>query len=266
MGSAQAEPTALARSALRTFVTEAIDRFPAPLRPSLRAQLPRILFEAGLVGPAPRGAGAVRLVDLGAGLSLLPLACAHLGWQVTCVDDLHQEYAGYAFEVHRALGISVEQADLLSWSPPTGVPLHAAVCIDVLEHLHHSPRPLFSRVAAALAPGGRLLLGAPNAVNLRKRLSVPLGMSAWSRLPDWWGPDRFHGHVREPTLPELRWMVQALGLRVEGVYGRNFAGLSQGRLTRLAARLFDLPLRALPQLASDLYVVGRAQRPAASSS
>jgi hypothetical protein len=118
-------------------------------------------------------------------------------------------------------------------------------------------------VTAALAPGGRVILGAPNAVNLRKRLAVPLGVSSWSRLPDWWQPERFHGHVREPTLPELRWMVQALGLTVEEVYGRSFAGLSQGGLTGLAARVLDLPLRAVPQLASDLYVVGRA---AASSS
>ncbi len=255
MASGQAEPLDRARTALRAFLTGALSRFPAPLRPALRASVPRVLFEAGLVGPAPSGQGPARLVDLGAGLSLLPLACAHLGWQVTCVDDLHQEYAGYAFEVHRAHGISVEQADLLAWRPPAGAPLHAAVCIDVLEHLHHSPRPLFSRVVAALVPGGRLVLGAPNAVNLRKRLAVPLGVSGWSRLPDWWQPDRFRGHVREPTLPELRWMVRALGLSVDAVYGRSFAGLSQGGLEGLAARLLDLPLRALPQLASDLYVV-----------
>jgi SAM-dependent methyltransferase len=264
MGSAEADPQAGGRTALRAHLSEVILRFPAPLQPSLRAQLPRVLFEAGLVGHAPQAPGGARLVDLGAGLSLLPLACAHLGWQVTCVDDLHVDYAGYAFEVHRALGLAVEQADLLSWNPPPATGLHAAVCIDVLEHLHHSPRPLLTRVAAALAPGGRLVLGAPNAVNLRKRLAVPLGVSAWSRLPDWWQPDRFHGHVREPTLPELRWMAQAVGLEVEAVYGRSFAGLSQGGLAGLAARVLELPLRALPQLASDLYLV--AQRPAASSS
>jgi SAM-dependent methyltransferase len=256
----------LALATLRPFLDEVVGRFPAPLWPALQAQLPRVRFEAGLLGPAP-GAGA-RLVDLGAGLSLLPLACAHLGWNVTCVDDLHQEYAGYAFEVHRALGVTVEQQDLLAWRPPeeTGgaAPLCAVVCIDVLEHLHHSPKALFARAVRALAPGGRLVLGAPNAVNLRKRLSVPLGVSAWSRLDDWWQPAQFRGHVREPTLPELRWMVRSLGLAEEAVFGRSFAGLLQGGLVRLAARALDLPLRALPQLASDLYVVGR--KPAASNS
>jgi SAM-dependent methyltransferase len=245
-----------AQPSLRAHLAGALERFPEALRPALRKQLPRVLFEASLVGSAPAGA---RLIDLGAGLSLLPLACAFLGWRVTCVDDLHQEYAGYAFEVHRGLGVAVEQADLLGWSPPPSAagPLGAVVCIDVLEHLHHSPRPLLTQATAALAPGGRLVLGAPNAVNLRKRLAAPFGVSAWSRLDDWWRPLQFHGHVREPTLPELRWMVRALGLAEEAVHGRSFAGLSQGGAVGMLARLFDLPLRALPQLASDLYVVGR---------
>ena len=244
---------------LRAELTTLVERFPAPLFPALRRQLPRALFEAGLIGP-PRGDD--RLVDLGAGLSLLPLACARLGWRVTAVDDFHVDYAGYDFAVHREAGVEVVHADLLGWRPQG--PLGAATCIDVLEHLHHSPRPLFTAVAQALAPGGLLLLGAPNAANLRKRLALPLGVSSWSRFDDWWEPETFRGHVREPTLGELRRMVFALGLHEEEVYGRSFRGFYRGGLVELAARLADLPLRALPQLASDLYL--RARKAGASSS
>ena len=245
---------------LGAHLHQLIGRFPAPLRPSLRQRLPRVLFEAGLVG-APRGDD--RLVDLGAGLSLLPLACARLGWRVTAVDDFHLDYAGYDFALHREAGVQVERADLLSWRPPPG-PLGAAVCVDVLEHLHHSPRPLVTAVAQALAPGGLLLLGAPNAANLRKRLALPLGVSVWSRFDDWWEPEIFRGHVREPTLPELRRMVRALGLREQAVFGRSFSGRYRGGATALLARLAELPMRALPRLASDLYLTAR--RAGASSS
>ena len=245
-----------------------VERFPAVLRPALLRQLPRARFEAGVVGP-PRGAGT--LVDLGAGLSLLPLACARLGWRVTAVDDQHLDHAGYDFGLHREAGVTVERADLLAWRPAaatgaaaSAASFEAAVCIDVLEHLHHSPRPLFTAVARALAPGGLLLLGAPNAANLRKRLALPLGLSTWSRFDDWWQPETFRGHVREPTLGELRRMVRALGLREEAVFGRSFQGHYRGGLAALAARALELPLRALPQLASDLYL--RARKPGASSS
>jgi SAM-dependent methyltransferase len=227
---------------------------PEPLRPALRSQLPRTLFEARLVGP-PRPPGL--LVDLGGGISLLPFALLHLGWRVRLVDDLHQDYGGYDFSHHRARGIAVERADLLSWRPREQ--LGGALCIATLEHLHHSPRPLFSAVVRQLKPGGLFLLGAPNAVNLRKRLAVPLGLSNWSRFDDWWVPKRFHGHVREPTLGELRQMVRSLGLCEEERLGRNFLGLQQRGLTGLVARALDLPLRALPQLCSDLYL--KAVRP-----
>jgi hypothetical protein len=48
-----------------------------------------------------------------------------------------------------------------------------------MEHWHHSPKRLFRQVSdKLLKPGGRFVLAVPNCVNLRKRLSVPLGVGA----------------------------------------------------------------------------------------
>ena len=49
-------------------------------------------------------------------------------------------------------------------------------------------------------------------------------------------------------------MARSLGLRLDGVWGRSFQGLYRGGLAELAARALDLPLRAVPALASDLYL------------
>ena len=42
------------------------------------------------------------------------------------------------------------------------------------------------------------MVGVPNCVNLRKRLTVPLGRGKWSPMADWYEQPSFRGHVREP--------------------------------------------------------------------
>jgi SAM-dependent methyltransferase len=46
-----------------------------------------------------------------------------------------------------------------------------------MEHWHRSPKALFHEALTWLRPGGLLVIGVPNCVNLRKRLTVPLGRS-----------------------------------------------------------------------------------------
>jgi SAM-dependent methyltransferase len=136
----------------------------------------------------------------------------------------------------------------------------AVTSFDSLEHWHHSPRRLFREIRRVLAPGGLLLLGAPNAVNLRKRFAVPLGRSTWASWHDWYEADDFHGHVREPTVGDFARIARDVPLESWSVFGRNWLGYRGGRLRRVVTRVLDRPLRLRPSLCADLYLVGRVAR------
>ncbi len=105
-----------------------------------------------------------------------------------------------------------------------------------------------------------MVIGTPNAVNLRKRLAVPLGRSNWSRFEDWYDPPVFTGHVREPTVSDLERIARDVGLATWQVVGRNWLGYRRRRLGQAIATVVDRPLRLRPTLCSTLYLVGNFAR------
>ena len=127
-----------------------------------------------------------------------------------------------------------------------------------MEHWHHSPKALFGHLMRALRPGGLFFLGVPNCVNLRKRITVPLGRGKWSTMADWYEPPRFRGHVREPDIDDLRYIARDLGLREVRIIGRNWLGYqSRRRWARALVSIVDRPLQQRPSLCSDIYLLGR---------
>jgi SAM-dependent methyltransferase len=129
---------------------------------------------------------------------------------------------------------------------------------DSIEHWHHSPKAVFKEIMRALRPGGLFLIGVPNAVNLRKRLSVPLGVSNWSSIEDWYETPIFRGHIREPVVSDLSYIARDMGLVNVEIIGRNWMGyMSSNSLTRKITPIMDMSLRPFPSLCSDIYLLGR---------
>jgi SAM-dependent methyltransferase len=127
-----------------------------------------------------------------------------------------------------------------------------------MEHWHNSPKRLFAEVARALRPGGLFLLGVPNCVNLRKRLTVPLGVGKWSAMAEWYEEELFRGHTREPDVGDLYYIARDLGLAEVEVFGRNWAGYAnRHRGVRVVTPFIDRLLQVRPTLCSDIYVCGR---------
>jgi hypothetical protein len=113
-------------------------------------------------------------------------------------------------------------------------------------------------VMTSVKRGGIFILGVPNRANLRKRLSVPVGYGKWSSMKDWYEVTEFRGHVREPDVDDLRYIARDLGIVDWRIYGRNWTGYSSPkRSVRMATYVCDLPLRFLPTLCGEIYLVGK---------
>lgn len=113
----------------------------------------------------------------------------------------------------------VARVDLTTgqWGPdarPEG-PVRMVMVLDVLEHLHDSPRDLLDDLLELVEDDGYLLVTVPNPVDLRKRIDVLRGRT---NLPPYnlfyWLPEPWRGHVREYVRSDLEALAQYLGLEI----------------------------------------------------
>ncbi len=239
--------------------------YPADMVPLQLRDLPRIRFHLELVQEAlgKRPPAEARLCDVGGGIGLFSLGCKAIGIGDVCLvddfkDEVNRKTGSSLLDLHRGRGVEVVSRDVTA----EGVEdvcreRHVVTCFDSMEHWHHGPRRVLKQMMAGLLPGSALIIGVPNCVSLRKRLTVPLGRGKWSALKDWYETDTFRGHVREPDVGDLRSIAADLGLASPRIIGRNWAGYcARNPLVRLATSLIDVPLRLRPSLCSSLYLMG----------
>lgn len=234
--------------------------YPEGLRASQLADIQRQVFHVETVlRLAPGG----RMVDIGGGVGMFSVTCAALGLDVSLVDDwrdgVNVEWGDEAFIAHKRHGVNVVQRDVIAEGldfPPHSIDL--VTCFESMEHWHGSPKSLFAQVVEILRPGGWFFLGVPNAVNLRKRIGVPLGNAKWSQMSDWYEQPVFRGHVREPDVADLLYIARDMRLEDVSITGRNWLGLyNPNPKVVKATRLIDTLLRRFPSLCSDIYLTGR---------
>src|SRR5205814_1770349 len=155
-------------------------------------------------------ARAMSICDIGGGIGLFSTGCAALGMKALLIDDfadpINRRMGDSAFVVHKKYGVSILSRNVIT----DGVAdiserFDVVTTFDSMEHWHHSPKRLFQQLLAALKPNGIFVLGVPNCVNLRKRVTVPFGRGKWSRMEEWYEVETFRGHVREPDIDDLRY-------------------------------------------------------------
>jgi SAM-dependent methyltransferase len=120
---------------------------------ALRPSNAHLIGEASALNPG-------RALDAGCGHGSETLWRAARGWQVTAVD-FSAAALGYARSVAESAGQQIAarvdwvEADLGTWAPPTA---HFDLVVSLYVHVADSVAEMVQRIAAALAPGGTLLM------------------------------------------------------------------------------------------------------------
>jgi 2-polyprenyl-3-methyl-5-hydroxy-6-metoxy-1,4-benzoquinol methylase len=246
---------------LEERLTRLVGEFPEVMHRRQLGDIPRVAFHLKLA-LAGREPSKLAICDVGGGLGLFIVACAALGAQATLIDDFrddaHLRIGEQVLEVYRRYGVETISRDVVAdgLGGYDGA-FDTITAFATMEHWHHSPKKVFHQMTDALRPQGRFILSAPNCLNIRKRISWVLGTGYWSHIRDWYEPEVFRGHVREPSISDMRYIARDLALRDVCIYGRNWAGYaSPSRARRLITPLVDRPLRLRPSLCSTLYLVG----------
>ncbi len=216
-------------------------------------QTTRDIFKISLV--ARPGAS---LCDIGSGLGAFGPACAALGMKVTVVDDFRDEVnfsvGGAGFTAHKKYGVRVISADASIGLPIRGM-FDVTTCFASIEHHHNSPKRMLHSMVDHLVPGGLIVLSAPNAVDIMKRIDTPLGRAKWSRIEEWYEPQEFRGHVREPVVSDLRYIARDLGIADYRIVGRNFIW-NRSRLAKMLLEQVGRVVQHWPSLCTEIFLIG----------
>ncbi|MBW4623007.1 MAG: class I SAM-dependent methyltransferase [Cyanosarcina radialis HA8281-LM2] len=253
-------------SDLLEVLSNVANQYPKDLANRQIRDIPRISFNIGIALEAvkPKLHKELEICDLGGGIGLFSVGCAAYGMKRTVLiddfdDSVNHQFGNSILDLHKSLGVEVIRRNVIE-NGIDDIPgtFDVITTFDSMEHWHHSPKRLFHEVVKKLKPGGVFVLGVPNCVNIRKRITVPFGIGQWSLMQDWYEPDKFRGHVREPDVGDLIYIAADMGLTNTKIYGRNWLGYySSKQLVRLATKIVDYPLRLKPSLCSDIYLVGR---------
>jgi SAM-dependent methyltransferase len=254
----------------RELVRSIALRYPPELQDYAQEDIARTTFHLDFVREHVPVGGSV--CDIGGGYTLSSVCCAAAGYRSWVIDDfsdpVHHRLGEGPLRIHREYGVEIIKRDVvregLDYAPAS---LDAFTCFDSMEHWHSSPRPVFRSAARALRPGGLFVISAPNAVNLRKRITVPLGYGKWTRMDQWYDAPVFRSHVREPDVDDLRYIARDLDLANVQILGRNWVGYANPspairRITPLVDRLLQLR----PSLCGDIYMLGFRKAPASAAS
>ena len=223
------------------------------------------------------------LLDIGTGSGIIPRAMQMMGMNVHSVD-FPQAGGTEALERLMTLGIVGHYAQVgEDRLPLVDGSVDVVFCGNVIEHLPHTPRPFLAECLRLLKPGGHLVIDTKNAVDLKTRLKMLIGISNWPAIEGVYAHDLNYFHHKEYTLVELARVVELAGFEVverlteEVFFWRSLRRLGSLRLMggdrKLASEfatgfnplhpyeylrvlLLGLTL-AFPNLRSDILVVGR---------
>ena len=176
-----------------------------------------------------------RLLDIGCGALDKTIVFQRMGYSCFGCDDFrdpwhaHKENLEPVLAYAKETGVQVYAQDnhfTLPWDLES---FDVVTMVNVIEHVHESPREILNFAGSYLKAGGLLLVAMPNSVNLRKRLSVLRGHSNYTPVQGFYENEgEWRGHVREFTLGETRQILEWNGF--ETIQMRTNHSMARQRL------------------------------------
>jgi 2-polyprenyl-6-hydroxyphenyl methylase/3-demethylubiquinone-9 3-methyltransferase len=154
-----------------------------------------------------------RAADVGCGAGLLAEPLARLGAAVTGIDAAPENVA--AARAH-ALGQGLEIDYRVGGAEALGGRYDLVTSLEVVEHVA-DPAAFVGALAAAVAPGGLLILSTPNRTQWSKLVMIGIGEGLGQI------PKGTHDWEKFIAPDELKAMVEAAGLAVVDVTGLGFS-------------------------------------------
>jgi SAM-dependent methyltransferase len=203
------------------------------------------------------------LLDVGSGPMDKTAVFQRLGFSCSAVDDLSDPWHRLPGNVEKIvdfsqrMGIDFYLQNSENYSIPFPInSFDVVTSIAVIEHLHDSPRHILNAMGEHLRDEGLLIIVMPNAVNLRKRISVFFGKSNYNPVDEMlFSIGEYRGHVREYTLAETRYICEQTGFEV--LLAKTFEHIAPSRLSSGICEIYLAICTLLPTLRSGLLVVAR---------
>lgn len=169
-----------------------------------------------------------RVLDVGCGSGLMGVGLKMLGFDVALINEeyghrMTLEAGRYKLVEENKIPIYVMDASIEKF-PFDDESFDIVTILGVIEHFHGTPRFCLEEIHRILARNGKLIIGTPNSVNLRKRLVALLGRSNYPNIHDFFYSDYpYRSHVREYTMKELELICRWSGFKVtEKIYANEF--------------------------------------------
>jgi SAM-dependent methyltransferase len=181
------------------------------------------LYELELIRSLLPASGS--LVDVGGGLGVNLICLRRLGHRgkLILLDRFVEYDEGNRMGSHqnaRAIlrdhDIEVQESEF--W-PVLDIPTATGTCdvatsFDVVEHLPGNPLQHLGEIHRVLKPNAHVILGAPNASSLMKRVDLALrGRHPYAHFEDWMRSP-YYEHFREYTPAEYREILRRAGFQV----------------------------------------------------
>ncbi|GAA0547450.1 class I SAM-dependent methyltransferase [Halorubrum ejinorense] len=156
------------------------------------------------------------ILSVGCGPCDIEAVLSQLGYDVTAVDDLNDQWHLIGNNQTRIREFADKMGiDLIVASAGEGLPsddYDLVTAIEVLEHVD-SPRVFLNDCVNSLATGGTILVTTPNSVRLTNRIRTLFGRSTGVGAGFiYWNIGKFRSHIKEYTPSELEQIAEYTGL------------------------------------------------------
>jgi len=206
------------------------------------------------------------ILSIGSGPCDLEAILSKLGYTVTAIDDLndHWHLIGKNRERIRDFAKRMNIKLIINPADTSEIKKNSfdvVLLVDIIEHLHNSPRELLNYSISLLKMNGILIIEVPNTVELKKRLKVLFGKSnQFSSEFIYWCIGEYRGHIREYTQSELKQILansnlQSVNSKMLNIASRDTKG--KNILDKIKIKAFKIISGFYPNFRDTILISGK---------